>query len=338
MVSLTLAAAAVAVVAVTAVGAVPRSGERTTPAVAASPVVPGLRPVAEISQPGAGARPTAVGPLPRLRDPGALAFPSPAALEAARAYVGTRRGRVSFAVADTRGELAGLEPDRPYRSASLVKAMILVAYLEREAREGREPTPVQRARLDRMIRISDNDSAIALHRDLGPERMRELARRAGMTGFADDGSWSEARVTAGDQARFFAALDRLLPAPHRDYARELLQGVTEEQSWGVPAAARPAWRVLFKGGWRPAEGGTLVHQAARLERGPRTVAIAVLSDGNPDQPYGEETIRQVTARLLDARPSPAPLQPPATPAALRPLRRLDARRAPSPPALRRLPG
>ena len=95
---------------------------------------------------------------------------------------------------------------------------------------------------------------------------------------------------------------------HLDYARSLLLSIVEPQSWGIPRIARPEWRVLFKGGWRPAGDGSLVHQAARLERGPRTIAVAVLSDGNPDQPYGEETIQGVAARLL-ARAAGTPLAP-----------------------------
>jgi len=340
--ALVATAVAVAVLNVTLVGAAPRaesraaSGKTEVPG-GDSPVYPGLRTVAELSQPGGGPRATAVGPYPRLREPGALAFPGPEALEAARTYVAGRRGRISFAVADTRGEVAGLNPDRRYRAASLAKAMVLVAYLTEAERKQKALSADQRQRLEAMILISDNEAAISLHDEIGPGPMLALARRAGMRHFSDTGSWSESTLTAADQARFFAALDRLLPSRHRAYARKLLESVVEPQSWGVPKAARPAWRVMFKGGWRPASRGSLVHQAARLEQGTRTVAVAVLTDGNPDQPYGEDTIRQVTARLVagrGARPAaPAVPVPPAAPAELRPLPRLRRGRAPSPPPL-----
>jgi len=340
--ALVIAVAAVAVLGVAAVGAAPRA-ERDAPSEQArvsggdSPVYPGLRTVGELSQPGGGPQATAVGPYPRLREPGALAFPGPEALEAARSYVAGRKGRISFAVADTRGDVAGLNSDRRYRAASLAKAMVLVAYLGEAERKRQTLSADQRKRLEAMIRISDNDAAISLHNEIGPGPMLALARRAGMRHFSDTGSWSESTLTAADQARFFAALDRLLPARHRSYARKLLEGVVEPQSWGVPKAARPSWRVMFKGGWRPSSGGSLVHQAARLERGPRTVAVAVLTDADPDQPYGEETIRQVTARLLAARGArpaePAVPVAPAAPARLRPLRKLRGTSAPSPPPL-----
>ncbi len=125
---------------------------------------------------------------------------------------------------------------------------------------------------------------------------------------------------------------------HLDYARSLLLAIVEGQRWGVPQAAR-GWKVLFKGGWRPAGDGNLVHQGARLERGPRTIAVAVLSDGNPNQPYGEETIRGVAQRLLSP-PSSSPLapRPSASAAELMPVRRLDGRAPPSPPPLESISG
>ena len=168
--------------------------------------------------------------------------------------------------------------------------------------------------------------------------MMELARRAGMRHFSDKGSWSESTVTAADQARFFVSLDALVKPRHLDYARSLLVTIVEGQRWGVPEAAR-GWRVLFKGGWRPAGRDELVHQSARLERGPRTIAIAVLSDGNPNQHYGEETIKGVAQRLLAPPPSsPLTPRPAAAPAELLPVRRLDGRIPPSPPPLESLSG
>lgn len=301
-----------------------------------SPVYPGLRAVSELSQPGAGARATSAGTYPRLNAPAALAFPGPEAVEAARRYVATRKARISFAVADTRGGITGFDVRRRYHAASLAKAMVMVAYLDRLHHS---PTIKQRDELQRMVSISDNDAAIALHREIGPKPMRALARRAGMRDFTDTGSWSESTVTAADQARFFASLDRLVAPRHLAFARGLLMSIVDGQRWGVPQAAGRGWRVLFKGGWRPAGDGSLVHQAARLERGPRTIAVAVMSDGNPNQPYGEQTIRGVAARLL-ARPGREPLPPvaPATPAELMPVRRLRGRRAPSPPPLESLAG
>jgi hypothetical protein len=274
---------------------------------------------------------------PKLTDPGLLAFPSAAAVDAASHYVRRRRGRVSFAVADMRGGIAGLHVNRPYRSASLSKAMLLVAYLDKLARERRKPDGKEAFWLDAMIRVSDNESAISLYRRLGPGPMRALARRAGMRSFAIGALWSEARVTAADQARLFLHLDRLLAPSQRVFARYLLSVVQPQQSWGIPAAARPkSWQVFFKGGWRPGGSGQIVHQAALLERSHRRIAIAVLTDRDPSEPYGHETVTGVARRLL-SRARPAPFRRyGAWPGRLVPIEALDGYRPPPSQPLRPL--
>jgi hypothetical protein len=98
-----------------------------------------------------------------------------------------------------------------------------------------------------------------------------------------------------DQARFFAGLNRLVP--FLAYARGLLSSIVSWQSWGIPEVARPHWRTFFKGGWRGSPLGQLVHQVARLERGKLSIAIGVLTDGNPSPAYGRETVRGIAARL-----------------------------------------
>ena len=42
----------------------------------------------------------------------------------------------------------------------------------------------------------------------------------------------------------------------------------------------------------------MVHQAAKVERAGRTLAVAVTTDANPSQRYGQETVQGVAARLL----------------------------------------
>ncbi len=285
---------------------------------------------------GAGVlHPSLRGTYPALRDPGRLAFPSAAAVDAARDYLHGRRGRVSFAIADLRGGIAGFHVNRSYRSASLSKAMLFVAYLEKLTREHRQPDSREAFALDAMIRVSDNDSATTLYKRLGPGPMRALARRAGMRRFSVAGAWSEARVTAADQARFFLRLYRLVPPARREFALALLSAV--QQDWGVPAAARPmGWKVFFKGGWRPGGGGQIVHQGALLRRGSRSIAVAVLSENDPSENYGHATIAGVTRALLSpARPKPYPHYG-AEPGQLAPIEALDGYSLPSAPPLRPL--
>jgi Beta-lactamase enzyme family len=225
------------------------------------------------------------------------ALPTRTQVARARTFAGARAGLVAFAVVGTDRRLHCHRCWRSYEAASVIKAMLLFAYLDRLARE-RPMTAADRALLGPMIRVSDNEAATAIYARLGDAALYRLARRAGMKSFAVRGYWGSAQITAGDQARFFAHLDRLTPPRYRGYARTLLASVVSWQAWGLPEIARPTWRVFFKGGWRRSSHGHLVHQVALLERGRRAIAIAVLTEANPSHGYGRETVRGIAARLL----------------------------------------
>jgi Protein of unknown function (DUF3152)/Beta-lactamase enzyme family len=228
-------------------------------------------------------------------------LPTSARLRGARSFARGRAGWVSFAVVDSAGRLRCQACRRRYVAASVVKVMLLVGYLDRVGAERRPLTTGERALLGAMVRASDNDAADAVYYSLGDAALYRLARRAGMRHFDVYGYWANALLTAADQARFLARLDRLVPRPHRGYARALLSSIVAWQDWGVPEVSRPrGWRTFFKGGWRATASGQLVHQIARLERSGAAITIAVLSDGTPSQAYGRETVRGIAARLLRA--------------------------------------
>jgi len=214
----------------------------------------------------------------------------------ARAYLRDRLGQVAFAVVDEGGTLRGLRGDVQYRSASVVKAMFLVAYLNRLP--DRALTDADRALLRPMIVRSDNDAATRVHNSTGPGRVYGVARRAGMTRFSLKARWGDTLITAADQARLFARIDRLVTQRHRAYARGLLAAIVPDQRWGVPRAVPEGWRVFFKGGWRPLGSRYLVNQSALIESGDRRAALAVLTVDNPSHEYGTETIRGVARRVL----------------------------------------
>ena len=219
----------------------------------------------------------------------------------ASSYAGRRQGAVSFAVVGTSGALACYRCHTRYHSASVVKAMLLVAYLDGLAGRNEFLTADHEADLRKMIRVSDNDAASAIYAHVGAEGLRQIAEQAGMADFAVDDGWGSARITAADQARFFSQLPELTDARYRAYVRTLLSSVAPEQSWGIPSISRPAWQTFFKGGWLTSGRGKLVHQAARLEQGGRSLAIVILTDGNPSDQYGRETIAGITKRLLGPR-------------------------------------
>jgi len=186
--------------------------------------------------------------------------------------------------------------DRAFPSASVLKAMLLVAYT-RHAR-GRPLTTSERALLSPMIRRSDNDAANELFARVGPAALRRLARAAHMTRFAPATPiWGNSEITARDQTRFFLALETLLPQRHRAYALGLLEGITPSQRWGIGRLSLPGWRVYFKGGWGSGTG-RVDHQVALLAKGDQRLAIAVLTRDDGSHAAGKRTLEGVFRRLL----------------------------------------
>jgi beta-lactamase class A len=219
-------------------------------------------------------------------------------IASAARYARARSGRVSFAVMDEDGRLRGYHERSTYLSASTVKAMLMVTYLNSGSVRGRALRSRDRALLRPMITRSNNARASRVRDIVGNAALTRLARRVGMRDFATAVSWGDTRITAADQARFFARIDRFVVERHRDYARRLLRNIVPSQRWGMPQAVPSGWDIYFKGGWRRTGAEFLVHQIGLFESGPRRISVAVLTDGNPSHRYGRRTIRGTAARLL----------------------------------------
>jgi len=213
-----------------------------------------------------------------------------------------RQGRVAYAVADASGRvIAAYRPNQQFHSASITKAMLLVAALQDT--DGAETPDALRSDLGAMIQDSDNAAANRVFARVGKTGVLRVADQAQMRGFDLDTRdplyvLGDSLVTAGDQARLFARILDLIPQAHRAYARGLLASVSAR--WGIVQAASGA-EVLSKAGWRD-EGdgdGSTVVQGAQLQAAAGPVAIAVMTDGDPSIDYGQQTIAQIAASLLN---------------------------------------
>jgi hypothetical protein len=226
------------------------------------------------------------------------AYPSSPHVIAAAHYLAGRAGTNAFAVIDDHGTLAGIDVHRRYHSASIVKSMLLVAYLRMLADQRRPLDGASQALLYPMIHSSDNSAASAVLAVVGQAALDRVARDAHMTDYqASSGWWALTDVSAADLARFFLNQDAMIPSQFDGYARWLLSGIEPSQSWGIPAIARPEFQVFFKGGWLPQAEG-LVNQVARLERSGIVFAASVMTMDDPSMQYGEQTIEGVALRLL----------------------------------------
>jgi beta-lactamase class A len=218
-------------------------------------------------------------------------------IASARAWANHRAGTIAFAVR-TDDHLWGVGLDRTFPSASVVKAMLLVAYLRREGVRHRDLTAADRALLDPMIRRSDNVAATRVFGIVGGAGLSRLAHVVGMTRFAPASPiWGLSRISARDQTRFFLHIDARVPARHRAYAMELLRTIVPSQRWGIARAVPAGWTLWFKGGWGSGTGA-VDHQIGLLRQGEDRVSIAVLTVANRSQRYGTDTEQGIAARLL----------------------------------------
>lgn len=235
--------------------------------------------------------------------PGGAAEPWRPQVTQATRYAENRAGSVSFAVIAPGGRMYGYRRAAHVPSASVIKAMFMVAYLRHQDVRNRAIRDSDRALLGPMIKRSDNDAATRVADYLGPQRINRLAELAEMRDFRYTRPWGLSTISARDQVRFFFRLDRYVPERHEGYARYLLSHIVESQRWGIGRVYRPNWRFFFKGGWGSGTGW-VNHQVAFLERGDLRIAVAIMTRDSPSHDYASQTLREVAERLLDDLPEP----------------------------------
>jgi len=223
--------------------------------------------------------------------------PYPWAKRAASAgkFAKARSGRVSWAVVDPGGHVRGQSIHARHRSASVIKAMLLVAYLNHGDVPRRPLRGNEKGFLRPMIVRSDNGAASHTFGIVGQSGLQRLGRRVRMKDLGTSPAWGSTQISPYDQTRFFHRLDSFVPRRHRAYARSLLSSIVADQRWGLPPAVPSAWRIYFKGGWLPPR---VVNQVGLLERGNQRIAIAVFTSNDPSFVYGQKTIQGVAQRLL----------------------------------------
>jgi hypothetical protein len=270
---------------------------------AAPPLVAAPQPAApQAAAPQAVARqaaaPQAAAPSPAVTEPAApTGVQWQPGVRAAIAYAHTRAGDVSFAVR-TEHRAWGWRVDRTVPSASVLKAMLLVAYLDDGRVRNRPLDAADHRLIDPMIERSDNEAATRVLEFDGPAGVYGVAHRAGMRHFTlDDEIWGLSRIDAADQARFFLHIDREVVPRHRATAMHLLASVIRSQRWGIGRLHLPGWQLYFKGGWG-AGTGEVEHQSILLRHGAVRVAASVLITSSPSHEYAKRTLQGVFEALL----------------------------------------
>jgi beta-lactamase class A len=239
-----------------------------------------------------------------------------------------RSGRYAVTVYDTVTEVScRTDSERHFDSASIVKAIILAALLRWHQETGAPLSTWERDEATLMITQSDNDAATALWDEVGMSRLQHFLSLAKMneTQLGQDGYWGLTQVTAHDEMLLLELLtvsNSVLSASSRAYQLGLMAQVIPSQRWGTPAGAPSDVTVNVKNGWLPDDDtGWDINSIGAFTGKDKNYLIAVLTDYNPSEQYGIDTIEGV-ARLVhrdlnEAKPVPGP--------------RLAANVAPSPP-------
>ncbi len=216
------------------------------------------------------------------------------------AYARSRRGDISFAVR-ANARRWDYRAEHVVPTASVLKAMLLVAYLDQATVRGRALTRADGALLVPMIRRSDNTAATRVRDIVGDRRLVALARAVGMRHFRPAAIWGLSQTSASDQARFFLRIDTFVVPRHRRYALGQLASVISSQRWGIGRLHLKGWSVYFKGGWGTGTG-RVDHQVALLVHGCSRVSVAIMTTDDGTHPYGKQTLYGMAERLLGGLP------------------------------------
>ena len=194
----------------------------------------------------------------------------------------------------TGGTPLAINPDRQFRSASLVKLLIAIDALEQGADDE------DRQRLARMLAVSDDDIASS-YWVLGgrPDIVVRTAARMGLTGTAppeDPGMWGEVLVTPADIVRVYQYV-LAMPTADRTLIVDALAQAPQyagdgfDQYFGIPDGLASPWAV--KQGWGNNSSAMVLHSTGLA--GPNWRYVVVLLTEHPLGSGWQTSAESVTA-------------------------------------------
>lgn len=225
--------------------------------------------------------------------------PSPFASVALRHYLRDRGGNVTAAAYDMNSGATYLyRPGVREQTASIVKVDILATLLhETQGRGGL--SGAQRAVARGMIEASDNDDATTLwDEEGGAPAVQAFDDMAGMRETSVSFAWGLTATTPRDQLRLLRLVtlpNRLLSRASRDYEYDLMRHVIPFDNWGVSAGLGVRAVVALKNGWLPVTTGWQVNSIGQVSGSGRRYLIAVMTDQDPTESYGIDTIAHISA-------------------------------------------
>jgi hypothetical protein len=216
------------------------------------------------------------------------------------AYAATRADNITVAVEDlTDGQKYYYRPGVVEHTASTLKVDILATLEARAQSEQRALTETEQSLAVPMIEESLDTAANVLWTELGPGPVASLEHAVGMTSTvpATNGIWGETTTTAADRLAIVRAVvfpNAVLSNASRAYILNLMEHITPSQDWGATGGVPAGVTVALKNGFAVINGWQ-INTEAWVDGDGRDYLISVLTDANPTEDYGIQTINSISS-------------------------------------------
>jgi hypothetical protein len=178
---------------------------------------------------------------------------------------------------ETGAELLAIEPDRPFRSASLVKLLIAISTLTNGADDR------VRNQIQMMLRVSDDDiGSLLWDRAGGPGLVVRTGAELGLTAAAPPsppGRWGNVPLTARDIGRIYQFVLTGMPLADRELIVNAMADAPRfaddgfDQHFGIPSALPGPWAI--KQGWSNSATDIVVHTSGLVGPDWRYVVVVL---------------------------------------------------------------
>jgi len=221
-------------------------------------------------------------------------------------FIASRAGEITAAVEN-------LDTGRTYlhnsgareQTASIMKVDILETLLRQAIVSHTTLDQGQTELVRGMIENSNNEDAQELwDEEGGASAVAAYDARAGMTQTVPNvaGYWGLSTTRALDQVALLRQLvigHGLLDRASQRYELGLMENVEPDEAWGVSGGIPRGVSVALKNGWLPDSTGWHVNSIGRIKGDGRWYLIAVLTDDNPSEQYGINTIQGISTIVWD---------------------------------------
>jgi Beta-lactamase enzyme family len=232
----------------------------------------------------------------------------PLEVAAMRAYLSSRAGNITIALYDVKSGMTYLyRPGVEEQTASVVKVDILQALLH-QYQESKAPLGQENDYLaSLMIEDSDDDAATSLWNEVGGAAgISKYNDLVGLSATVPNtaGYWGETMTTALDQVELVKHIvfpNTVLDDASRAFELDLMRHVIPIDTWGVSTGPTPSTLVALKNGWVPiVDGNWQINTIGYVTGDGRSYVLAVLTNGNPSEYTGIQTVDGISSRIWSA--------------------------------------